>query len=205
MKKILLFLCLIATGSRTLQAAGTDLSTLRLLIVGGAVAGAELVYGLIRFLSPAEKQEEMKPSKEEELKKQEELKKLLAPSKLLEMVNETNNAPRSNTLPSSNFLASSNQSGSPDLLPAGMQKEFTVLYVTNTQTQEIYEFRKGRIDYYEVAMAYYRVGKQDKAREFLLKTIAMNYKRESAISFLTIRYGMSTKEISREVKKYSEQ
>lgn len=180
------------------------MSTLRLLILGGAVAGAELVHGLIRVLSPAEKQEEKKLSPEEERKKQEELKKLLAPSKLLEMVEETNRSALTNARPplpdkTGSVTRATNQE------PAdGEEKVAAVVTVTNTETSEIYEFRRGRIDYYAVALAYFKVGKKEKAREFFLKTIAVDYNRDKAVDFLITRYGLSLKDINLEAKKYSE-
>ncbi|MBU1076285.1 MAG: hypothetical protein KKH98_03270 [Spirochaetes bacterium] len=163
----------------------------------------------------------------EKIDREKELAKLLAPSKLFEVMAQTNVRESTNEVTQTNIelpkikdeaitgsavtnivtnklisrvtnIESVSNFGIP---PEGIIQT-SIIKVTNYSQKEVYEYRKGVIDYYEVGKAYFRVGKRVKAKEYLLKTIALNINKEEAISFLMENYEMSLKNIMQESRKY---
>ncbi len=168
-------------------------------------------------------------STDDAINKEELLKKLLAPSKLLTMYEERTNtviSKETNLIVStiSNTYATNEKSLTNSLKttsstqkqvliktniiverfkvsPQTEQSNFTYT-ITNTRTKESFEYTAGAIDYYDVGVAYYHVGKKKKAKEYLLHTIAINKKKKEAIEFLMNHYKITLKEIRLEAKKY---
>ncbi|MDD5067093.1 MAG: hypothetical protein PHF84_08615 [bacterium] len=183
----------------------------RLIILGSAVAGAELVNVIIRLFSNTKQVQTLSPEEqkrlalEEERKKQEELEKLLAPSKLFEVIGQTNIMSGTNeavALNAGNMTNRTVKAVTNLKAPPHKTTITTIYYITNYKTREIYEFKRGKIDYYAVAAAYYKVGKKEKAREFFLKTISLDVNKNQAMNFLIANFNMTPKEIQREAQKY---
>ncbi len=172
-------------------------SPIRFLYLGGIIVGAELINGAIKIFSKknAVNQNDIKMKQQEELNKQKELEQLLAPSKLLDMVKtSTNQTQATNTV-----------SPLPNQFITNLRNESMAFYITNNKTKEVYEFKQGEIDYYDVGVAYFRVNKKEKAKEFLFKAIQSNINKNKAINFLIENYNMSPKEINRETTSKEEE
>ena len=72
--------------------------------------------------------------------------------------------------------------------------------LTEQEKQDIALF--GRDYYYLVSLAYYRVKKYDKSREFMFHSLAIGEKIKEGIAFLKTKFHLSDKAIRRGVQKY---
>lgn len=200
----------------------------RFAILGAAVVGAELIYGAINLFKGDEGDEKERNNIDvkqgtntivnNKKNKEEQLKKLLAPSKLLDMVAETNQSQQETTKETNKRIESridpvpvyEKKTNKKNIKKKEKKKnvepiklpETKVYMITNYKTKEVYEYKKGVIDYYAVGTAYYNVGKKEKAKGFFLKTIALNINKEKSIKFLKRNYKMNDKEIMLQTAKY---
>lgn len=211
MKKTILYSIVIFFSLSMLPLQAEIKSPIRFLYLGSIIVGAELINGIVQLLSRqrnTQSEDSLKLTQEEELKKQKELDKLLAPSKLLDIIEEeTNISPLTNvvqTAPQQTAITNI-QTSKEIILQPETRTQFSTYYITNYKTKEVYEFKKGYIDYYAVGVAYFNVNKKEKAKEFFLKTINLNLNKNQAINFLIENYNMSLKDINRQAKNYSEE
>ena len=89
-----------------------------------------------------------------------------------------------------------------DVTPVEAEQEFHYK-VTNKISGEV--FKKSRINYYEVGKGYFSKGEKEEAKEYFLKTIALDDNRRNrakAIIFLKTSYNMRLDDIVRAAKKY---
>jgi len=174
MKKLFNFsLIFILLVPRLIYSERKPYTTEKIIIVGGIIGGIEIINGVINlFKGDKEKQEEMNKGKE--------IENLLSGSKLLSMLSSK-----------TEYIALKKE-----------ELEISQDSVEKTNLEIKKKQRVGEIDYYEVGVAYYKVGKFDKAREYLLHSIAIGVREEEAIEFLIKHFDMTRKEIQIEKRKY---
>ncbi len=231
MKKVIVITILFIFSINLKLNSTTAVSPERLLIIGGVVGGIELIHiGINIFRHKKVDNILIKNNKDNKIvhinsiDKKKELKKLLAPSKLLSLIEESSNtnssftninqvAVESNAV-STNQIVINNytnnnkyitnityQTEKYNIKPVSKRKYFTYT-ITNKLTKESYEYKSGAIDYYEVGIAYFSVGKKEKAKEYLLHTIAINERKKEAINFLLKHYKITLQEIRNQARKY---
>ncbi len=215
---ILLFL-----NNISLYAAKSPITPGRLAIVGGIIGGVELVNGLLQLFKGGKEKDEMRIDRS----KQKEIDKLLSGSRLLSVLNEESNIQPQQVVntnekitetvdekkivlvnTNSNIVVENKKESKPmkdklAVVPSEQKEYFTYKITSYTYKKSKY-LKKGVIDYYEVGVAYYNVNKKEKAREYLLHTIAIGVRKEEAIDFLIENFNMTRKEIQIEKKKYRE-
>jgi len=191
----------------------------RLIIVGGIIGGIEIINGILQLFGKGEETAETNLTPE----KQREIEKLLSRSRLLEVLSKEGSPivyssketditvttktqivlkPKEKT----NIIVKPEEETGPqpeklDIIPSE-EKEYFTYKITSYTYKTVKKLKRGVIDYYEVGVAYYKVGKKKKAREYLLHTIAIGVRKEEAIEFLMEHYNMTRKEIQIEKKKY---
>lgn len=161
-----------------------------LIIAGGIVGGLEIINGVIQLFKKSDKEKE-------NIEKEEEIKSLLSHSKLLSVLST-----KSNLLLTYNQGTSNINNTNENITLKTGEEESAESVITNYEIKPV--LRKGVVDYYEVGVAYYKVGKKSKAKECLLHTIAIGVREEEAIKFLMENFDMTRKEIQIEKRKYKE-
>ncbi len=208
---IIFILCvLIYFPTKTLRAK-EPVTPQRFIILGGIIGGAEIINGIIQLFSKNDETIETNLSPE----KKKEIERLLSRSRLLEMLSKTEqpdiSAVSNTTSQTSQVIKSTNitikeEKAKPLSEQVGVipseEKEYFVYKITSYTYKTVKKYEKGAVDYYEVGVAYYNIGKKQKAKEYLLHTIAINVRKEEAIEFLIKHYNMTRKEILIEKKKY---
>lgn len=152
----------------------------RMLLFGGVVAGAELVYGTVRWIFPDKEEKKAldrslsdtnENFQDEQINKEEELKKLQAPSQLFQLINSSTNT---NNKQGSNINISSNR---------GPDKK--------TESPE---------NNYKKGVQLFNEGKKEEARILLMQAASGGENKEDAVRFLEENYNVQKKDILQQVK-----
>lgn len=218
-KKILLLFLLMIISPKYILSQREAITPGRLIIVGSIIGGIEIINGILQLFGKGEESAETNLTPE----KKREIEKLLSRSRLLEVLSqekspivyssiETNIIVTTKTQialkseEETNIIAKPEEETEPQPEKLGVipseEKEYFTYKITSYTYKTVKKLKRGVVDYYEVGVAYYKVGKKRKAREYLLHTIAINVRKEEAIEFLIQHYNMTRKEIQIEKKKY---